>query len=466
MNSKPNPPAVIPAPREVRFSGSGEAPVQALPPLSQLSNGLTLIGAKTITMGLGFLFWVLAARLFAPYDVGLAAGVVAAMMLCTQLAQLGFGSAFITHFPRLKGHAAALLDTSFMLVTALAAVWGGLFLLFASAAFRQLDVVAARIDFALLFVIASVFGTLGILLDQVATALRRGDQALVRNVTFGVGTVGVLAALPLVAGARSAEAIFLPWAVAGAGAAIIGLLQLRRTLPGYRLRPAVDRALAGELVRAGLPNYVLTLAERTPGLILPVLVAELLSPGANATWYTIWMMAWVVYIVPIQVGMTIFSEVSHDPGSLRRSIRRGVLSSLAIGATGALVLGAGAELLLSILGTHYASGGSAPLRVLLLAFIPLTFVQVYFSSCRARRRLREAIVTGWVSGLASIGAAAAAGTSHGLMGMAIAWVSVQYFTGAWSLWRLRLLTSKAPAGGWPSEPASIAATPRLESAAP
>jgi O-antigen/teichoic acid export membrane protein len=463
MTPQRDPDILVPAP-EGSLVGSAEAVAQALPPLSQISNGLTLIGAKTITMGLGFLFWVLAARLFAPHDVGLAAGVVSAMMLCTQLAQLGFGSAFITHFPRLKGRPGALLDTSITLVTALGAVWGGLFLLFASAAFRQLDVVAARIDFALLFVIAAVFGTLGILLDQVATALRRGDQALVRNVTFGVGTVGMLAALPLVAGTRSAEALFLPWAVAGASAAAIGLLQLRRTLPAYRLRPAVDRTLAGDLVRAGLPNYVLTLAERAPGLILPILVAELLSPGANATWYTIWMMAWVVYIVPIQVGMTIFSEVSHDPASLRHSIRRGVLSSLAIGAAGALVIGIGADLLLSILGEHYASGGTAPLRVLLLAFIPLTFVQVYFSSCRARRTLREAIATGWVSGLASIGAAAAAGTSHGLMGMAIAWVSVQCATGAWSLWRLRVLSARASVDEPPGDSPPITATPGFQPA--
>ena len=466
MSSNSNRSVVVAERSEGDLIGSDDAAVQARPPLSQISNGLALIGAKTITMGLGFLFWVLAARLFAPRDVGLAAGVVAAMMLCTQLAQLGFGSAFITHFPRFKSRPGPLLDTSFTLVTVLGAVWGGLFLLFASAAFRQLDVVSAQIDFALLFIVGSVFGTLGILFDQVATALRRGDQALVRNVTFGVGTVGMLAVLPFVAGSRSAEVLFLPWAVAGAVAAVMGALQLRRTLPAYRPRPAVDRTLAGELVHAGLPNYVLTLAERAPGLILPVIVAELLSPAANATWYTIWMMAWVIYIVPIQVGMTIFSEVSHDPGSLRRSIRRGVLCSLAVGTAGALVLGIGAHVLLSILGEHYASGGTGPLRVLLLAFVPLTFVQVYFSSCRARRTLREAIVTGWVSGLASIGAAAAVSSSHGLMGMAVAWLSVQCVTGAWALWRVRSLSSQSAAGTRGREAVSMAASSGLGSAAP
>ena len=437
---------------------------QTLAPLSQVSNGLALIASKAITMGLGFAFWVLAARLFAPREVGVAAGVVAAMMLCTQLAQFGFGSAFITHFPQLKRRPGRLLDTSFTLVAALGAGCGLLFVLIASFALRQLNVVAGSPGFALLFVAASVFGTLGILFDQIATSLRRGEQALARNVAFGVGTLALLVPLALLAGTHSSESVFLPWAAAGLPATVIGVWQLRRALPAYRPRLAVDRPLSRELVRAGLPNYVLTLAERTPGLILPVIVAELLSPGANATWYAIWMMAWVIYIVPVQVGMTIFAEISHDPSAVRESVRRGILCSLGVGAAGALVLGLGAHRILTVLGHHYAQGGAGPLRVLLLAFLPLTFMQAYFSSCRARRRLGEAIVTGWASAVASVGLAAAAGVTHGLIGMAVAWVAVQFVTGAWSLWRLRAVVAVGPEPAETPRRRSVQAGPGLESA--
>lgn len=390
-------------------------------------------------MGLGFVFWVIAARSFDPVQVGIAAGAVSAMMLCTQIAQLGFGSAFITHFPALKHRPARLLNTSFTLVAALGVLWGLLFVALAGFAFEQLNIVARSWEFVLLFVAASLFGTLGILYDQVATALRRGDQALVRNVAFGAGTVALLAAIVAGTHHAGAESIFMPWAVAGLFALLIGLRQVRRTLPAYRLRIAVRWDLARELMRAGMPNYALTLAERAPGLILPVVVAELLSPAANATWYTVWMMAWVLYIVPIQVGMTIFSEASHEPAALRESIRRGVLCSLAVGAVGALVLGFGAHIALSILGHHYVRGGVWPLRVLVVAFIPLSFVQAYYSAARARRRLREAIGVAWSSALISVGAAAAAGLIGGLTAMAIAWVAVQFVTGAWSMWRLRAI---------------------------
>jgi O-antigen/teichoic acid export membrane protein len=437
------------------MAGAGRS--QALAPLPQIYNGLALIAAKVLTMGLGFVFWVVAAREFDARQVGIAAGAVSAMMLCTQIALLGVGSAFITHFPSAQRRPGPLLDTSLSFVTVLSVACGGGFLVLAGWAFRQLDVVAAQPLFGVLFVAACLAGTLGILFDQMATALRRGDQALTRNALCAVATVALLVVLAVAGAPHRAQTIFLPWALAGLAACWMGLMQLRRALPAYHPSVAMDRGLVRTLVGAGVPNYVLTLAERAPGLVLPVVVAELLSPAANATWYAAWMMAWVVYIVPIQVGMTIFAEVAHDPASFRRSVRRGVACSLAVATGGAIVLGLGAHLALSILGPRYAHDGLAPLRILLLAVLPLTFVQAYFSACRARRQLGEAIVVGWANAVASIGAAALAGVTHGLTGMAIAWCVVQYATGACALWRLRILhPPAAPEAALPVPATSVA----------
>src|SRR5207237_5365923 len=88
------------------------------------------------------------------------------------------------------------------------------------------------------------------------------------------------------------------------------------------------RGLRRPLVRVGLPDPALPLTEPAPGLMLPILVTELLSPARNAFWYAVWMMAWVVYIIPISMGMALFAEASHRPESLARAVRSGVGSSL------------------------------------------------------------------------------------------------------------------------------------------
>jgi O-antigen/teichoic acid export membrane protein len=413
--------------------------------LTMFSNSITLIGSKVAAMGLGFLFWVLAARLFSQHQVGLAAGVVSAMMLCTQLALLGLGNAVIARFPRHQDRPAALLDTAFTLVAVTAAIGGGVFLLLASGVFTELDAVSHELSYALLFLAATAFGTIGILLDQVSTTLRRGDHALLRGLAFGTIAAGSLGLIAALTDAQSAQALLVPWVLAGAGAFLIGIVQLRRTLEGYRPRPRIERPIARELVSSGLPNYALTLSQRAPGLILPVVVVELLSPEANATWYAAWMMAWIVYIVAIQVELTTFAEVAHDPGSLRMSIRRGVRASLGIGVPAALVLALAAHPLLSILGPEYADAGVTPLRILVIAILPLTFVQIYYAACRGVGRLNEAIVAGWITGAVSIGAAAVAGAAEGLTAMALTWLAVQVLAGLWAWWRLSRVGLSAPA---------------------
>jgi O-antigen/teichoic acid export membrane protein len=407
--------------------------------LSMLGSSLALILSKIGTMGLGFLFWLVAARAFDQADVGLAAGAVSAVMLCTQLALLGVGSSVIVHFPRHASEPKALIDTAFSVVGVTALTAAGCFLLLAATTFRHLQVVAEVPGFAVAFAAMSVLGTAGILFDQLSTVLRRGDQALVRAVAFGVVNIGLLVPLALRSRSAGAPAIFATWVGAAAVAAAIGCIQLWRSAGRYRYSPHLERRLAGPLLRVGVPNHWLTLTERAPGLVLPIVVTELVSPSANAAWYAAWMMAWVLYIIPIQVGMTLFAEASHRTAPLAHLLRHGLRTSLVLGAAGGALVALGAPSLLSILGQDYAATGATPLRILVLAVVPLTFVQAYFVVCRTTGRLREGIATGALSAAASIGGATAAAVTTGLVGMALVWVGTQTAAAAWAVWRLRRL---------------------------
>ncbi len=415
--------------------------------LSMHLNSITLIAGKMATMAVGFLVWLIAARLFAPAEVGLASGAVSAMMLCVQLALFGAGAAVITLFPQYQHRPAELLDTAISLVAVAALVAAGLFLALASGLFRELSVVAAIPSYTVAFLAMCTFGALGVLFDQVGTVMRRGDQVLIRGALFGLVTLAVLAGLSSGVGVPDSLAILLAWVGGGIVSVGLGYHQLRRSLPSYRFRPRFRRRLAGQLVGIGLPNWALTLTERAPGSILPIVVTELLSPEANATWYAVWMMAWVVYVIPVQVGLSLFAEASHRPDELGIAVRRGLSLSLAVGAVGAVSAAIVGPSMLAFLGHSYADAGTTPLRILVVAVLPFAFIQAYFSVCRSRQRLREAIVTGIVSGLIGVGAAAVAGVTSGLQGMAVAWLAVQMITGAWAIFRIWSMSQRSWARG-------------------
>ena len=409
-------------------------------------NALGLIFGRILTMSLGFFSWLLAAHLLPASEVGLAGGTIAAMMLCVQVALLGIGSAFIAEFPRSE-RPADLLDSALALVAGAAVGAALLFLAFASVAFAQLGRVAGDPKLAALFIGMSVFGTVNLFLDHVSTAQRRGDHVLARGAVTGALILGIVIALPKVFGVRDASTIFLAWTVAGACATGLGLVQLRRTL-GYRPRLAPHRAVAGRLVRIGLPNYLLTVVERAPNSLVPIVVVEALGRRENAYWYAAWMMAWLLYFVPISVGMTVFAEASHEPGALRAHVGRGLRMSLLLGVVGATLLAVLANLLLSILGPSYASQGASALRLLVLGVVPVIVVQAYFAACRATANLGEAIVAGAVAvALAVGGAVVATGHWHGLAAVAVAWIAAQLCAGLFAAVRLPRVVRRATAPG-------------------
>jgi O-antigen/teichoic acid export membrane protein len=406
-------------------------------------SSLGLILGKGALMGLGFLFWLFAARRFPARDVGLTAGAISAIMLGVQLSMLGIGSAFITRYPRHQRRPVDLLDTAITIVAVASLLFAAAFLLLASGVFTELRVVGTMPAYAVLFVVMSLLGTVGTLFDQVSMAQGRGDQVAVRGVLNGLVTLAPLAFLPAVVGNVASLALFASWVAGGLGACLLALVQLGRQPIGYRYHPRARWPLTKDLVRVGLPNHMLTLAERAPGLILPIVVTELLSPAANAYWYTIWMMAWGVYVIPTSVGIALLAEAAHRPSSLGAQVRHAIRSSLAIGILAGAVLAAIADPLLSLIGRAYADAGATPLRVLVLGVVPLSFIQAYFSACRATGRLGEAVATGVVTGMAGVGAAAAAGVLQGLAGMALCWVLVLAAAGLWSAGRLRRLLRRA-----------------------
>jgi O-antigen/teichoic acid export membrane protein len=418
-----------------------------------LHNSVTLILAKVFSLGLGFLAWLVAARLFDASDVGLASAAVAGMMLCVQFAMVGVGSSIINLFPSAQRDPSRLLDSAFSIVGLASLAASVVFLAFAATTLQELRVISTDPAFAAVFVLLGVFGAIGVLLDQVSTVGRRGDQALTRNIVAGVVTLALIAVLAGVGSPISPSfGILVAWSVGSIAAVALGWRQLGRDLVPYRYRPRLDGLLVRRLVRVGLPNYVLTLAERAPGPVLPIIVTELLSPADNAHWYAVWMVAWVVFIVPIQVGLSLFAEVSHRPQAVAEIVRHGIRSSLVFGIAGAIALTFGGELVLRFLGQGYAAAGMVPLRILIWAVVPMTFIQAYFSTCRATQRLREAIVTGVISGLAGITAAAVGGVLAGLSGMAAAWLISQCLTAVWALSRLRALGASLSATGPVSNP--------------
>ena len=238
---------------------------------------------------------------------------------------------------------------------------------------------------------------------------------------FVAATVTLTGVLALGAiGYDTAGSVLVAWAAAALIACLIGLVQISRAIGGYRFRFSLPSPLRRDLVRVGLPNSLVTAADIAPGLVLPIVAAQQLSPRYAAYWYTVWMMSFAAYSIPWSFGLHLFAELADSPAELARRGARTLRSGIAI--VGVLVLG---PTVLSILGPAYRAHGSTALRIAVLAAIPMVVMKAYLFTCRATGRLREGTIVATVTGITAVTLAIVLAPSLGLPGIAIAWLGVQ-----------------------------------------
>ena len=397
-------------------------------------SSVLMVTGKVAQMGFGFLFWIVAARITDVAGLGTVAASVSAVMLVTQLGLLGVGATMIVSIGR-DEPVGRVLDTGFTVVTATSLLAALGYVGITALGSGHVATTQSTWPFMALFLLAAVCGTVGVCLDQAGIALGRPAGTVVR---YLLGGVVMLGGLPVLAAASEghlgAAPVFAVWTVSSVVICVTGAVQLRRWV-GYRYRVGLHTAGLRRHLAVGVPNHLLTLTERLPALLVPVLVARLVSPEATAYWYPAWMLAWVAFTVPVQVGLVQFSEGVRRPGELGRTVRSGFASGLLLGGPAALVLAVFAHPLLSLIGAEYADQSATALRVLTLGIIPFAVWQSYNARCRAAGQVREGVVAGLVLA-AAICVATVWVAPEGSTALAVAWVASSSLGAGWAAWRL------------------------------
>jgi O-antigen/teichoic acid export membrane protein len=386
---------------------------------SALRSSLGLILAKAAQTGSGFAFWIVAAHAAAEREVGLTTAAVSAVLICAQLAILGAGSAVIVSVGRGEPPA-RVLDAAFGIVAVASTVLAlGYLVLEATVAPETASV---SVLFWLMFLLAAITGTMGTVMDQALVALGRGASATLRYTVGGVVSLAAIALVAWQAHPAPVDMLMACWTLGTAVTAVIGAVQLRRLI-GYKPRPTLRLVHGRSVLMLGIPNQLLTLSERAPGLLLPLLLAHMVAPEAAAYWYPAWMMAWAAYTAPMLMGIVQFSEGVREPDRLVATTWATLRWSLAVGGLAAIVLVIFARPLLHLLGEQYADASADALRLLAAGVVAYAVLQAYNAVCRARGRYVEAITVGVTLAVALCTAALWA-AEKGSSAMALAWLVV------------------------------------------
>ena len=383
-----------------------------------LHTAATLVGSTAVTSVLGLVFWAVAARLFTREAVGYGSAAVSAITLAGTIGMLGLGTVLIGELPRRHGSRGGLVMAALVAAAAVSAVLGLGFAVLSPLLAGELGRLTGSVPAVALFVAGAALTGAALVFDQATIGLLRGGLQLWRNVAFSVLKLLALVLAPLLVNHHYGLAITAAWVAGTALSLVVTTWLVRRTGRSLWRRPdwAVLRGLGGRT----LEHSWLNLAFQLPRLLVPVLVTVLVSASANGAFYVVWMLAGVFYLVPTHLATALFAATSADPPAMRDKVRLTLRVSGVVGLAGAVVLGVGAPAVLAVFGPEYAAEGTLPLRLLVLAYVPMVVKVHYVGVCRATDRVPRAALVLSASAALEIAGTVAGADVAGLVGVCVA----------------------------------------------
>jgi O-antigen/teichoic acid export membrane protein len=393
---------------------------------SLVRNSLYIMTTTVVNSALGFVFWLIAARLFAPDVVGLTAAIIAASTIVALLASVGVGSTLIQSLPE-QGWSASWSLTfwaGMATATATGLILGGVVLVVLPLIGAQFTALHHPL-YAVAFAVGTVATTVGTVFDYVFLAERAAGNMLGRNSVVAGFKLVATALLVLVVGSN-AVAILGAWALAAVvGVGLGAILLIRRVNFLQRQRPSALLHRAHGLRSRLVGHQLIGMGGAMLPYLLPLLVVARLTTRDNAYFYTTWMMGGIFLIIAPAVSQSLFAEGAHNPRDVLVKARVALAvigAALAPCLVGVLLLGG---LMLSAFGTAYAQHGVGLLRVVLLAAIPNALINVYVAVLRVQRRLLTAAVIGLSIEIGTVALAWVLLPVFGIIGVGWAWLIMQ-----------------------------------------
>jgi O-antigen/teichoic acid export membrane protein len=385
-----------------------------------LANASSLISSQLVTSVLGFVYWWLAARQFAPSAVGLASAAISAMMLLGSASVLGLGTLLVGELPRQPGKAPSLIAAALVVAGIAGSILGFLFALVAPALSADLRPLGAGIGNSLLFAAGVGLTTFTLVLDQALIGLLRGEFQLWRNGLFALIKLLILAAVGLWVADRFGLLIYATWVLGSLGSLVyLAVLGARRGVFKNGYRP--EWGLLRKLGRTALAHHALNLTLQVPGLALPVLVTVELSATANAHFYVAWMVVSLLFVAPYALTTVLYAVSSAAPDVLAHKLRQTLALSYALGVLANLILLVGADIILGMFGGTYAEAAPG-LHILALGVIPLIIRYHYVVLSRIQGRAANAAMFQATGSGLELTLAAGGAALGGLIGLEIGWL--------------------------------------------
>jgi O-antigen/teichoic acid export membrane protein len=390
--------------------------------------------ANTIVMaGLGFLFWIVAARFYAEAAVGLSSAIISAISFIALLSGLGLNVSLVRFLPTAQ-KPIDLINSCFTLSGIVALAVAVIFIAGLSIWSPALGLIREDPIFSVAFVSIVLVWTMSTLMDFIFIGRRRADLTLFKNTIISVLKIPLPIVLIL---SFKTFGIVASFGLATGIAVVISLLVfLPKAQDRYKPALKIDVDTVKVVRRYSVASYLASLLSTAPAVILPIMVINILGPVQNAYFYVAWLIASLLFAMPTAVAQSLFAEGAHFDAPLKANVVRSYkfIFMLLIPAIILLLL-AGKWLLLAF-GAAYSANAMALLTILSISSIFVGMNSVYLTILRITDRVVELVaICGFIT-IAVLTASYYITPTTGIIGIGYVWLVAQGATSLYVGWQL------------------------------
>jgi len=386
-------------------------------------DSLWIIAGYGVTSGAGFIFWIVAARLVEPAQLGFETAVFSAITAAAGIAASGIGNALLVFLPVTGAARAGVLRLGWRtgaIVSAVTGVIAGVLvvILLPSDGSPLLTVV--------LITAATMIWSFFVLKDPVLTALGSARSTLLVNGPVNLAKLALIPVLVGLAGGAANPVVLSALIPAIAACALVYVVVIPRLM---RTTTARSAAQVSEWATTGRTTFLsFVLRDGTANglylgltLALPFIVTALVGSSEGAVFALCFQVSLVLDLVVIAVGSSLATHSAGDHPFGGRVAMQVWLKVLAVVIVGAIALVLATPVILGLLGDYYAaSDGGTVIAILAIASVFRTSYEIWTASLRARRKTTTVLVCGAAYVAVLVPTVIILGTSLGVIGAALA----------------------------------------------
>lgn len=380
-------------------------------------NSFFMLLNSVVSNSFGFIFSIIIARYYSPVEVGLASTIISTSSIITSISNLGFVTGIIMFLPTAKEAATKLINSIMTLVTLITVFITVIYLININTLSKSLLFIVDSYFYTVIFIIATVAAVLVLIQDSIFIALRKSEYLVFKNLVFGSRLV-----FPFLLISFGSMGIFASYCIANLLAIIIGnYCFFPRIIKDYSPKIYIKNNIIKKILKYSLGNNIANIFQMLPGLILPIIITDVLNPSSTAFFYVAWTITAVLYIVPKSITTPLFAEISHDESNFSLEIKKAIkLIIILIIPCTFIFMFIGGKLLL-LYGEEYAKNSFQLLIILIVAVIPISINEIYYTVWRFEKKINYIIIATGLITFFTIIAGYILSIEYNLIGFGFAW---------------------------------------------